>query len=334
MLHWRGAGVVKWPPSEVQDQRAEAPESHGQADRESDPVFCFLPVRPVGFRFSLHAPWSLTSNREDFHLEDPRNVWLRGVAADALAEAIARFGSEPGTNVLTLLDARRVLEPFWRRLLEEAVERIGDAPVVAVVGESKLYRPSEVLVPTPSLVRCTAAMRFIHALPAESWPAATGKRLARLSANEDVAVEDVRRLLSLHAEPVSAHKMRVLLNSDSVKAELTKHCRSRNPLGLAQLCELLSAMLAATQREPEKVPTFSEAGELPGASDAACVRARGLARKQHVPQRAPVQGMKGSRMLSQKSSRCRPCALALNHSCEEGCVAQVLPLATAGSVLP
>ncbi|CAE7749912.1 ARP, partial [Symbiodinium necroappetens] len=256
--------AIAFQHAAVQDQRAEAPESHGQADRESDPVFCFLPVRPVGFRFSLHAPWSLTSNREDFHLEDPRNVWLRGVAADALAEAIARFGSEPGTNVLTLLDARRVLEPFWRRLLEEAVERIGDAPVVAVVGESKLYRPSEVLVPTPSLVRCTAAMRFIHALPAESWPAATGKRLARLSANEDVAVEDVRRLLSLHAEPVSAHKMRVLLNSDSVKAELTKHCRSRNPLGLAQLCELLSAMLAATQREPEKVPTFSEAGELPG----------------------------------------------------------------------
>ena len=129
----------------MQDQRAEAPESHSQADRESaqtDPVFCFLPVRPVGFRFSLHAPWSLTSNREDFHLEDPRNVWLRGVAADALAEAIARFGSEPGTNLLTLLDARRVLEPFWRRLLEEAVERIGDAPVVAVIGESKLYRPS------------------------------------------------------------------------------------------------------------------------------------------------------------------------------------------------
>eukprot|EP00439_Symbiodinium_sp_Y106_P073726 s1149_g13.t4 len=259
--------AIAFERAAVQDQRAEAPESHSQADRESaqtDPVFCFLPVRPVGFRFSLHAPWSLTSNREDFHLEDPRNVWLRGVAADALAEAIARFGSEPGTNLLTLLDARRVLEPFWRRLLEEAVERIGDAPVVAVIGESKLYRPSEVLVPTPSLVRCTAAMRFIHALPVESWPAATGKRLARLSDNEDVAVEDVRRLLSLHAEPVSAQKMRVLLNSDSVKAELTKHCRSRNPLGLAQLCELLSAMLAATQREPEKLPTFSEAGELPG----------------------------------------------------------------------
>ena len=232
----------------------------------------------MGFRFSLHAPWSLTSNREDFHLEDPRNVWLRGVAADALAEAIARFGSEPGTNLLTLLDARRVLEPFWRRLLEEAVERIGDAPVVAVIGESKLYRPSEVLVPTPSLVRCTAAMRFIHALPVESWPAATGKRLARLSDNEDVAVEDVRRLLSLHAEPVSAQKMRVLLNSDSVKAELTKHCRSRNPLGLAQLCELLSAMLAATQREPEKLPTFSEAGELPGLG--CSVRARGLHRNE------------------------------------------------------
>ena len=212
-----------------------APDRHGQADGESaraDPVFCFLPVRPVGFRFSLHAPWSLTSNREDFHLEDPRNVWLRGVAAEGLAEAIGRFGSEPGTNVLALLDSRRVLEPFWRRLLEQAVERIGDAPVVPVVGETKLYRPSEVLVPPPGLVRSPAAMKFIHALPAESWPLATGKRLARLGDNEDVAVEDARRLLSLRAESVSTERVKILLNSEMVKAQLGKHCRSSSPLGL------------------------------------------------------------------------------------------------------
>ncbi|CAE7237517.1 ARP [Symbiodinium natans] len=138
------------------------------------------------------------------------------------------------------------------------------------MGESKLYRPSEVLVPTPSLVRCPAAMKFIRALPTDSWSVATGKRLARLGNNEDVAVEDARRLMSLHAEPLSAQKLRALLNSDVVKMELGRHCRSRNALGLTQLCELLGALLAAAQREPEKVPSFSDTGELPGSLTAEC----------------------------------------------------------------
>ena len=246
----------------MQEQPAAGLGSQFDADGESsraDPVFCFLPVRPVGFRFSVHAPWSLTSNREDFHLEDPRNVWLRGVAAEALAEAIGRFGSEPGTNVLALLDSRRVLEPFWRRLLEQAVERIGDAPVIPVVGETRLYKPSEVLVPPVALVRSPGAMKFIHALPMESWPAATGKRLARLAHNQDVAAEDAQRLLSLRAEPLSAQSVKALVNNETVKALLCQHCRSRSPLGLTQVCELLSALLGAAQRESEEVPMFSDA---------------------------------------------------------------------------
>ena len=183
-------------------------------------------MRPVGFRFSLHAPWALTSNREDFHLEDPRNVWLRGVAAEALAEAIGAFGRGDGSdgsdgcsNLLTLLDGRRVLEPFWRRLLEQAVSYLGDAPVVAVVGESQLYRPSEVLVPPQALVRCPGAMKVLHGLPPSLWPVATGKRLARVGGegiSEEVAEEDSRRLLSLGAEALNTRRIKSLLNCGPV----------------------------------------------------------------------------------------------------------------------
>ena len=198
--------------------------------------FCFLPVRPVGFRFSLHAPWALTSNREDFHLEDPRNVWLRGVAAEALAEAIGAFGrgdgsdgSDGSSNLLTLLDGRRVLEPFWRRLLEQAVSYLGDAPVVPVVGESWcLYRPSEVLVPPQALVRCPGAMKVLHGLPASLWPVATGKRLARVGGegiSEEVAEEDSRRLLSLGAEALNTRRIKSLLNCGPV-ARLLYHALS------------------------------------------------------------------------------------------------------------
>ncbi|CAL1131243.1 unnamed protein product [Cladocopium goreaui] len=214
---------------------AKAAESSSTSDADADPVFCFLPVRPVGFRFSLHAPWALTSNREDFHLEDPRNVWLRGVAAEALAEAIGAFGrdgrdgsdgSDGSSNLLTLLDGRRVLEPFWRRLLEQAVSYLGDAPVVPVVGESWcLYRPSEVLVPPQALVRCPGAMKVLHGLPASMWPVATGKRLARVGGegiSEEVAEEDSRRLLSLGAEALNTRRIKSLLNCGPVGEEIRK----------------------------------------------------------------------------------------------------------------
>ncbi|CAK9015189.1 unnamed protein product [Durusdinium trenchii] len=195
-------------------------------ESEPDPVFCFLPVRCVGFRFALHAPWALTSNREDFHLEDPWNVWLRSLAAKALAAAIEALGaseSGPG-NLLSLLDGRRVLEPFWRRLLEEAAQQLNDAPVVPVLHETKLYRPSEaqanrVLVPPPALLRSTGALRFLHALPGSVWPFATGKRLARVGTgekSEEASREDARRLLSLKAEALSSRRLARLLNSGPV----------------------------------------------------------------------------------------------------------------------
>ena len=202
--------------------------SAAKAQEEAEDVFCFLPVRPVGFKFALHASWALTSNREDFHLEDPRNVsrhspiqgleplqvWLRGQCAACLAEAV---GSCAGA--LSLLDGRRVLEPFWRRLLEEAVKGLGDAEVVPVVGEEKLYRPSEVLVVSQALVRCPTAMKFLYSLPPSLWPVATGKRLARVGGegiSEEVAEEDARRLISLQAEGLTARRIKSLLNSGPV----------------------------------------------------------------------------------------------------------------------
>eukprot|EP00435_Cladocopium_sp_Y103_P041684 s153_g11.t1 len=237
----------------------KAVDSSSASDADADPVFCFLPVRPVGFRFSLHAPWALTSNREDFHLEDPRNVWLRGVAAEALAEAIGTYGRgdscdgcDGSSNLLTLLDGRRVLEPFWRRLLEQAVSYLGDAPVVPVVGESQLYRPSEVLVPPQALVRCPGAMKVLHGLPASLWPVATGKRLARVGGegiSEEVAEEDSRRLLSLGAEALNTRRIKSLFNCGPVGEEIRKSCRSKGSM-LIHLLDLLNAFLAAAA-QPE-----------------------------------------------------------------------------------
>eukprot|EP00913_Durusdinium_trenchii_P000396 g363.t1 len=238
------------PEGSRQEEVVVAFRKTAPSESEPDPVFCFLPVRCVGFRFALHAPWALTSNREDFHLEDPWNVWLRSLAAKALAAAIEALGnaeaseSGPG-NLLSLLDGRRVLEPFWRRLLEEAAQQLNDAPVVPVLHETKLYRPSEVLVPPPALLRSTGALRFLHALPGSGWPFATGKRLARVGTGEksEEAEEDARRLLSLKAEALSSRRLARLLNSGPVGLELKSSCRVKGFL-FSHLAELLNAWLA------------------------------------------------------------------------------------------
>ncbi|CAJ1407001.1 unnamed protein product [Effrenium voratum] len=265
-VHRKKADVPKeLLPAGVDEKRQEEvviafrKEMEVKEKSEADPVFCFLPVRAVGFRFSLQAPWALTSNREDFHLEDPRNVWLRAVAAEALAEAIT---ASRRSNVLSLLDARQVLEPFWRRLLEDAVKSLGDAPVVPVVGENQLYRPSEVLVPPQALVRCPGAMRFLQSLAPGLWPLATGKRLASVEAGEgtEVAEENARRLLSLKAEPLTGRKMKLLVNCAS--RELQQSCRAARASNLlSQLLELLNALLQAASQPEGEIPAFFKAKE-------------------------------------------------------------------------
>ncbi|CAJ1336144.1 unnamed protein product [Effrenium voratum] len=265
-VHRKKADVPKeLLPAGVDEKRQEEvviafrKEMEVKEKSEADPVFCFLPVRAVGFRFSLQAPWALTSNREDFHLEDPRNVWLRAVAAEALAEAIT---ASRRSNVLSLLDARQVLEPFWRRLLEDAVKSLGDAPVVPVVGENQLYRPSEVLVPPQALVRCPGAMRFLQSLAPGLWPLATGKRLASVESGEgtEVAEENARRLLSLKAEPLTGRKMKLLVNCAS--RELQQSCRAARASNLlSQLLELLNALLQAASQPEGEIPAFFKAKE-------------------------------------------------------------------------
>lgn len=236
--------VVAFPPAEASEAEdaasGHAPQPDGGANPTLPPVFCFLPVRPVGFRFLLHAPWVLTSNREDWHLQDPRNLWLRGLCSAALAEAITAYGPQLGVHGLGMLDGRHVLDAFWRRLLEEASSALGDAPIVPVEGqEGLLVKPSEALVPPEALARSSASMRLLRSVPAEAWRAATGKWLARLSGARGGAAEDSRRLIALKAEVLSSSHLEVTLNSPAAEEAV------RQPDALGLLCELLSQWLGA-----------------------------------------------------------------------------------------
>lgn len=197
-------------------------------------VFCFLPVRSVGFRFLLHAPWVLTSNREDWHLEHPWNRWLRDCSAHALAEAITRFSCEFGDEVLHLLDARCVLDPFWRHLLADAATFLGNAPIVPIEGNgpagSRFACPSEVLTPSPSMLQSRSAVHFLRMIPADKWPELTGKHLAQLpeltsdpgQVVQARALENARSLLDLGAEQLNLTRLKEVLNSDAMAETLTK----------------------------------------------------------------------------------------------------------------
>ncbi|CAK0896396.1 unnamed protein product, partial [Prorocentrum cordatum] len=238
VVAFRGGGA---PSSSVPapDWAADAGDGPGDDEGPVPPVFCFLPVRPVGFRFLLHAPWTLTSNREDWHVEDPRNLWLREEAAIALAEALRRFGPALAGG-LAVLDARRVVEPFWQRLLEDAAKQLGDAAIVPCedAAGTVLARPSEVLAPTAALACCPGALLFLRAVPAAQWLRQTGKRLALLGGLAGGAVESARRALALGAEVLSLERLRQLLEAPDLSWKVGQ------PHLLSSLYELLACFLA------------------------------------------------------------------------------------------
>ncbi|CAH8538097.1 unnamed protein product [Heterobilharzia americana] len=52
------------------------------------PIFCYLPVRSVGFRFYINADFDLTSSREDVDSTSSWNHWLVGKISNVFADMI------------------------------------------------------------------------------------------------------------------------------------------------------------------------------------------------------------------------------------------------------
>lgn len=58
------------------------------------PVYAFLPIRNVGFKFVLQADFLLSSSREDIHKNRPWNIRIRDKIAETFAAAVPHFKND------------------------------------------------------------------------------------------------------------------------------------------------------------------------------------------------------------------------------------------------
>eukprot|EP00931_Biecheleriopsis_adriatica_P088085 TRINITY_DN62472_c0_g1_i1.p1 TRINITY_DN62472_c0_g1~~TRINITY_DN62472_c0_g1_i1.p1 ORF type:complete len:1724 (+),score=351.69 TRINITY_DN62472_c0_g1_i1:677-5173(+) len=86
-----------------------------QSEAEPPPqrIFAFLPVRPVGFRFAVHAPFELIASRGDLH-RSPSNACLRDSVGPAFLAA-CQSNPDVASRALQYLGDEPA-DPFWLRV--------------------------------------------------------------------------------------------------------------------------------------------------------------------------------------------------------------------------
>eukprot|EP00930_Biecheleria_cincta_P069091 TRINITY_DN56876_c0_g1_i1.p1 TRINITY_DN56876_c0_g1~~TRINITY_DN56876_c0_g1_i1.p1 ORF type:complete len:1766 (+),score=256.00 TRINITY_DN56876_c0_g1_i1:125-5422(+) len=109
-------------------------------------VFAFLPVRPVGFRFAVHAPFTLTASRTDVH-RSPENASLRSGVANAFLRA-CKSSEEVASRALKYL-GNEPAEPFWLAVRSNILT--GLQTVACVMTEEGLFSPEKCLIRGDSL---------------------------------------------------------------------------------------------------------------------------------------------------------------------------------------
>lgn len=90
-------------------------------------VFAFLPIRQMGFKFSIQADFILSSSREEVLTDRPWNQLLRAGVAAVFSSAVESFKkSEPlALSYLKYLPAEgEVVDPFFRVLRKDIIEQL------------------------------------------------------------------------------------------------------------------------------------------------------------------------------------------------------------------
>jgi hypothetical protein len=106
----------------------------GTARAESThPVFAYLPVRDVGFRFVLQADFLLSSSREDIHKNSPWNIRLRDAVAEAFVSAVPHFKSAEQlarTFLHYVPEDFDIVDDFFRETVEHIKARLSETACV------------------------------------------------------------------------------------------------------------------------------------------------------------------------------------------------------------
>jgi hypothetical protein len=94
------------------------PISEGHMNN-SYPIYTFLPVQTVGFRFIIQADFDLTTNRQEVHTNKPWNQWLRGHIARLFFNSLKENSYLKERLQLYMPAPREIADPFWLPIAEE-----------------------------------------------------------------------------------------------------------------------------------------------------------------------------------------------------------------------
>lgn len=97
------------------------------------PVFAYLPVRDVGFKFVLQADFLLSSSREDIHKNSPWNIRIRDAIANAFVSAVPSFKSDERlarTFLHYVPDVFDIVDDFFQKTVEHICSRLRETACV------------------------------------------------------------------------------------------------------------------------------------------------------------------------------------------------------------
>lgn len=121
----------------------------GAADpQQTSQVFAFLPIRPVGFKFSIQADFILSSSREDILTDRAWNQLLRSGIADAFKMALPTFKASDAlafSYLKYLPSDGEISDPFFRSVADSIVTQL--AQTECLPSEGGTWRlPSELRI--------------------------------------------------------------------------------------------------------------------------------------------------------------------------------------------
>jgi len=112
------------------------------------PVFAYLPIRDVGFKFVLQADFLLSSSREDIHKNSSWNIRIRDAIADAFVSAVPHFTVDEQlarTFLHYVPDDFDIVDDFFRKTVEHICARLRET--ACVQGRSGRWcMPSQILL--------------------------------------------------------------------------------------------------------------------------------------------------------------------------------------------
>jgi hypothetical protein len=102
------------------------------------PIYSYLPVKNVGFKFIINADFELTANRQDIHESDGWNLFLRDQIPEIICEALKSLDIDSQSVIHLIPSLSEIRDPFWKVLVEHFRRIFIDQEIIQ--GQSGSFR--------------------------------------------------------------------------------------------------------------------------------------------------------------------------------------------------